>query len=166
MKFIDKFPGEVVRALSWKQPYAQLMLHGKIETRVWDSKYFGWVLICASKAPYSYQQFSNISCNWSGHALAKLIEAHKLNVIHLPTDSLYNVVVKDNLISGQAIAIGKLVKSEPFLYSHQQKAYVGYQPKLYSHFYEDVQAIQPFEWHGKLGWTTLSEELKSKIILL
>jgi hypothetical protein len=39
-------------ALSWKQPYAELMLHGKIETRTWQTKYRGWVMVCASKQPY------------------------------------------------------------------------------------------------------------------
>lgn len=52
MKFTEKYPGADIRALSTKQPYASLMLHGKVETRTWDSKYLGWVLICASKQAY------------------------------------------------------------------------------------------------------------------
>ena len=47
---------EPIKALSWKQPYASLMLKGKIETRSWPTNYRGLVLICASKAPYSIKE--------------------------------------------------------------------------------------------------------------
>lgn len=38
------FEGEI-RALWWKEPFGTLMTYGKVETRVWDTKYRGWVLL-------------------------------------------------------------------------------------------------------------------------
>jgi hypothetical protein len=44
-----------VKALSMKEPWATLLLHGKktIETRVWRTNYRGKILLCASKNPRS-----------------------------------------------------------------------------------------------------------------
>lgn len=41
-----------IRALWWREPYASLMLQGKVETRTWNTNYRGLVLICASIKPY------------------------------------------------------------------------------------------------------------------
>lgn len=55
------FEGEEIRALSWKEPYASLMLHGKIETRPWSTKYRGLVLVCASQKPYTEAELMGIA---------------------------------------------------------------------------------------------------------
>jgi hypothetical protein len=48
-----EFLNQEIRALTWKEPYASLMLHGKIETRTWYTKYRGLVLICAGLKHYN-----------------------------------------------------------------------------------------------------------------
>jgi len=169
IKFIDKYPGQVLRALSWKEPFASLMLRGKVETRVWDSKYFGWVLICASKAHYSPSQIKAIS----GKEQYERIEKFQQEKNWL-------------FPCGKAIAVGKLHHSElmdnlminpPKSPEDHKKnvevnnaiawaTYVEPRSGLYMHHYMDVQPIAPFDWQGKLGWSTVSEEVKSKIILL
>lgn len=165
-RFKDVYPGEGIRALSWKQPFASLMLHGKAETRTWDTKYRGWVLICASKVCYSVNAIADIA----GPQQYKRIE---------------EVLVKEyfTLPLGQAIAIGRLkgtglmaniVRPRPdseephdFLVMATEKAtFVQYNPALWIHSYEDVQPIVPFEWKGSQGWKTLDQATIDKIILL
>lgn len=154
-----------VRALSWKQPYASLMLHGKIETRVWDTKYRGYVLICASKQRYSNRQIENISGINQFKRLCKVLEG---------TDAYL----------GKSIAIGKLVDSRPMTKADEDACFVEYreawpvekhdkygnsipaEKQLWCHIYEDVHAIEPFDWKGSQGWSTLTWEQKKKIIIL
>ena len=164
MKFTEKYQNETVRALSWKQPFASLMLHGKIETRVWDSKYRGWVLICASKQPYSLKQIQQISGIGQLH---RIMESLPLGMM--------------NQRFGVAIAVGKLAYSQTMLSavdeyigpdkslvikSIENDCFVKYHPELWMHTYEDVQPIVPFDWKGKQGWCTLNDEQLNKIELL
>jgi hypothetical protein len=106
-----------IRALSWKEPYASLMLHGKIETRKWNTNYRGWVLICASKHPYNDDSVRNISG----------LQDY---------DRIYNTLGYwlDNSITdylGRAIAIGRLVDCRPMQKSDEDKCFVKYYPDLF-----------------------------------
>lgn len=148
-----------IRALSWKQPFASLMLHGKVETRSWDTKYRGWVLICASAAPYSVGKMEEIA----GRRNASINETLSLE--------------PKELIRGHAIAIGYLYSSQPmenFLMPEsmyrksliEKACFVQYNPELFCHSYSEVQAIEPFEWKGSQGWKTIDNQTKAKIKLL
>ncbi|WP_036383987.1 hypothetical protein [Muricauda sp. MAR_2010_75] len=142
---INEIPKEI-RALSWKQPYASLMLYGKIETRTWNTRYRGKVLICASKQPYSIKDTRLIS----GHMVTENMIKHNVDA------NLY----------GKAIAIGDLVAVRPMQPKDEEKCMVKYNPYLWCHVYENVQPIIPFDWKGTQGWKTLSEEEISKIQIL
>lgn len=148
-------PDQKLMALSWKQPYADLMLHGKIETRTWNTNYRGWVLICSSKQAYKYQSLLNI-CGGIYAYLDRIIK-------HF---SDFDAIMENRLRSGQAIAIGKLVDSRPMTYDDQQKAFVHYHDDLYCHIYEDVRPIEPFDWKGSQGFREVTEAEKAKIVFL
>jgi len=161
-KFTDKYPGQEVRALSWKQPFASLMLHGKVETRTWDTKYRGWVLICASKAPYNDRQINEIS----GDVQYKIMQT-------ILTKNYYTIPI------GEAFAIGRLIDSRRMgsllgdrvistegCMEIENRTFVKINYSLFLHEYRDVQPIVPFEWKGSQGWKTLDESTKDKIILL
>lgn len=120
-------PDQSIRALSWKQPYAELMLHEKIETRTWPTKYRGWVLICASKIPYDVYEIMSISGIKEFGWISELISLSK---------------AYDDC--GKAIAIGRLIHCRPMLPGDEFKCFVKHYPDLYCHFYSDVQAIVPF----------------------
>lgn len=141
-------PDQKLMALSWKQPYAELMLHGKIETRTWEAKYRGWVLICASKAGYTTDKLRDISGATQmyrmGHFLAKEKPAYE----------------------GKAIAIGRLVDCRKMLREDADSCFVNFTSELYCHVYADVKAIQPIPWHGTQGWKEVSEEIKNQIVFL
>lgn len=139
-----------VRALSWKQPFAELMLppFNKIETRVWHTNYRGLVLICASKQPYSEMQLIGISGE-------------------IQTQRIFNTLNsrRQPERTGQAIGIGYLVDCRPMRKEDEDKCFVKYYPDLYCHIYQHVTPIQCIEWKGKQGWSTLSNEVKQKIII-
>lgn len=163
MTFTEKYGNVELRALSWKQPFASLMLHGKIETRVWDTKYRGFVLICTSKQPYKSDEICHISSLEGLNTIVKTVGG----LIDWPL--------------GEAIAIGRLVDSRFMLKSDQDKCFVEYHEpwlhtskktgkkswkRLWCHVYEDVQPIEPFNHFGTQGWSTISYNLKDKIIFI
>lgn len=145
-----------ILALSWKQPYGSLMLHGKIETRVWETKYRGRVLICTSKAAYSQDAALSISGAYQFQRLC-----HRL----LNDESID--------VNGYAIAIGTLVDCRPMTPDDEDKTFVQYREpwvdktgkrrRLFCHVYEDVQAIEPFPWQGSQGWREVGEPELSRI---
>ena len=138
-----------IRALSWKQPYASLMLHGKVETRSWNTKYRGLVLICSSKRDYKLDEVLRIS---GKKQLGRILNVFELHGYEQP--------------SGMAIAIGELVNVKEMTPWDEDDCYVDWQPNLWCHVYSNVQAIEPFPWKGSQGWRILDEETKRKIKIL
>lgn len=135
-------------ALSWKQPYAELMLHGKIETRTRKTNYRGWVLICASKAGYNPNQLLNI---------AGVLQIGRITDILGPLGYMSG---------GDAIAIGKLVDCRPMKSQDEDKCFVEWQSNLFCHVYEQVARIEPFHWRGAQSWKEVDQETKNKIRIL
>lgn len=133
-----------MRYLGWKQPYANLMLHGKAETRTWPTKYRGLVLITASKIPYSDNKIIEIS------------GIRQFNRIRLNLKG-------SHLRYGYAIAVGRLVDCRPMQVEDEYKCFVQYQKGLYMHVYEDVKPIVPIQIKGAQGWRKLSKEFIDKI---
>lgn len=143
-------PDQRLLALSWKEPFASLMLHGKVETRTWNTNYRGWVLICVSKQSYPIMSVWNISGNQL-ERIRKLVPPTLTN--HYPTE-------------GKAIAIGRLTCCRQMKPGDEKICFVEWSPGRHCHFYEDVRAIEPFPWKGSQGWREVSEELKAKIKFL
>ena len=139
-----------LKALSWKQPFAELMLHGKIETRTWNTHYRGLVLICSSKKGYNFNQVHNIS----GDKQFPIIT----NVLGRNNDHWLN-----NYRSGIAIAVGRLVNSRPMTKKDEDSCFVEYNPGLWCHAYEDVREIEPLAWKGSQGWKNVPEEFIKQI---
>jgi len=150
-KFIDQCPDQMLKALSWKQPFGTLMLHGKDETRVWDTAYRGWIMICTSKVPYSEKIVKGIS----GERQTKRIK-QVLEEAQDPTRSLY----------GHAIGIGWLEDSVPMFPDMEDACFVEYSPMLYVHKYTGVVPIEPIPWSGMLGLTNVADEFKEKITII
>jgi len=62
-----------MKALSIKEPYASMLRNGKktIETRTWETKYRGPILLCASKKPVS-------DISGKAFAVADLVDIHRM----------------------------------------------------------------------------------------
>lgn len=153
-------------AHSWKQPYAELMLHGKIETRRWATSYRGWVMICASKKAYTREQFFNISGEESGIEAMQLLNKN-------PDNERWYHIMNNFHHSGVAIAIGRLVECVSWDFKESskipvddKKTFVKYYPDLYLHIYEDVKPIVPIPWKGTQGWKEVPMETKKQIQIL
>ncbi len=134
---MDLFGNEEIRALSWKEPFGTLMLHGKIETRTWSTGYRGLVLICTSLKPYNEMQVIGIS----GEVQAQRI---------------FNMGLKET--HGMAIAVARLVDCRRMTAADEEKCFVDYYPDLYCHVYAEVKPIKPFKWKGSQGWRRLTPE--------
>ena len=131
-----------ILALTWKQPFASLMLNGKIETRSWNTNYRGLVLICAGKTVYNEQQLLDISGE-------------------VQTQRIFNYLNFRNMkeLKGKAIAIGFLIDCRPMQPEDENNCFVKYRPGLYCHIYKNVKAIKPLDWKGKQGWKNVPEDI-------
>lgn len=147
--FTEQVPVEYdLRALTWKQPYAQLMLHDKIETRTRATNVRGWVLICAGLNPYSAFEVAQISGKSFGNVAAKVNTGFGINL-------------------GKAIAVGKLVKCSPMVQDDELKTFVEYSPGRFCWHFINVHAIEPFDFKGSQGWTFVNDyETRKKIVIL
>lgn len=133
-----------MKALTWKQPFAQLMLHGKIETRTWATSYRGLVLICAGKTPYTTNKITEM-CGWGIHK------------------SIGLTIDDKRLLLGSAIAVGNIVDCRAMLPSDEEQCFVKYNPALFCHVYENVKRIEPFPWKGSQGWRNVPQDIIEKI---
>ena len=140
-----------MRALTWKQPFAELMLHKKIETRTWPTSYRGLVLICAGTISYSNRELTQM-------VSGEVWERHR--------DLFDNIARAGFLYCGKAIAIGTLVDCRPMLPQDAVNCFVDYKPGLWCHVYENVQQIEPVNWKGSQGWRNVPDEFKKLIKIL
>ncbi len=144
----DLFENMEMRALSWKEPYASLMLHYKIETRTWSTKYRGLVLICASKKPYTTNQVIGIS------GYPQVNRNFPFSILDYTP------------FSGVAIAVGELIDCRRMKLEDQDKCFVEWKPGLWCHLYKDVRPLAfCIPWKGYQGWKKLSKEVIDKLIV-
>lgn len=142
-------PSMQIRALTWKQPFAELMLPpvNKIETRIWPTNYRGWVLICAGKEGYSKNQVMDIA---GFHNPVRIEKAIGDRTQHF----------------GKAIGLGFLSNCRPMVRTDESQTFVEYYSDLYCHIYSVVYPIVPIDWRGSQGWRTVPREVKEQIIIL
>lgn len=152
-----------LKALSWRQPYGDLMFADKIETRSWPTKYRGWVLICASQKAYPIDLVIDISGVYQFNRIIDFVDDHKNDTIHLKNiDTSISMLG----ISGHALGIGRLVDCRKMLPGDEDKCYVEYHPHLWCHIYEDCKRILPFDFKGGQKWTDVKADKKRLIKFL
>jgi hypothetical protein len=165
----DLFGEEKIRTLGLYQPYASLMLNGKVETR-WvanDRKPpfpFGWYLIYSCKKAYKDFEFKHIS--------GEFYQDAKTVLTNEPTVTL----------NGHAIAVGYLIKKMKAFPLMMPETYVGLKNiaeqinpfedannliidghTLWALTFQNVKRIKPFPFKGKQGVGILTEEQKKLI---
>ena len=144
----------IVRSLCWYQPFASLMLHGKIETRMWKNNSYvrGKILICSTNIPFNdFDLFNLVGKN----KLSRIIDTLKKD----PSRKL----------NGYAIAIGDYVNFRPMKLKDEEMAFIPYSKKRKCLIFKNVKRIKPFilskEFRGQ-SFRILDEEQKSKIKIL
>jgi len=135
-----------LRALTWREPFATLMLCGKIETRSWTTNVRGKVLICAAAK-------KNISKN-----IMEICGSTQIKRM-VATTMQHQAITNP----GHAIAVGELVDSRPMRKDDEDSCFVMHRNGLYCHIYKNVRPIKPFPWRGKQGWSIVPEGIESQI---
>lgn len=145
---MTNFFGEpTYRLLTWKQPFASLMLHGKIETRTWPTRYRGLVLIHAGAGVFSPTELLELC----GAELQAEIDRRLKNE---PTRHL----------SGMALAVGELVDCRPMQRGDEGPCFVKYDPARWLHVYQNVQRIEPFPLKGNQSFATLHPDRHAEVL--
>jgi hypothetical protein len=168
----------IIRTLGLYQPYATLMLHGKIETRwVRDGKKppfpLSQYLIYSTKKYYTSEEFSNIAGKYASDGRKKIENDPSLSVKWMSKNQPLNIN------KSWAIAVGTLTEVELFRPQQQPMAFVdtgmpsfpvkhvdtkGNLIVLWALIFENVKRIKPFEFtHGKQGVGILKDEDRNKI---
>lgn len=142
------FGKQRLRALWLNNPYAHLMLHGKIETRNRPTNVRGPVLICSCKKEYTAMHVLLIS---GGAQLTRIEET--LADLGQPWN-------------GWAICIGNLVDCRPMTPEDENACFVQYREGLWCWIFEDVRPVKYFEIKGKQGWSYPTIEQQNEIFIL
>jgi hypothetical protein len=137
-----------VRALNLRQPFASMMLNGKrYETRDWPTTYRGYVLLIASKMPYTLYDLSKI---------CQMITINRMRTI-------LNIDQFKELPLGVTLAIGRLVDCREMVKADESEAFIQMPDKYiakYVHEYEDITPVQAVPWKGVQKWRRLTEQEK------
>lgn len=145
-----------IRGLAWWQPFGTLMLHGKIETRHWPTRYRGLILICTTKKAWKDQpaKFRDLITTFKQHeeAIDQKLQLESLQ--DYPTFHL----------NGFAIAVGTLADCRKVKLN--DNTYFAHTPGLYAHVYKNIKRIEPFPIVCNQGLFTLTPKMKSKIKVL
>lgn len=147
-----------MRTIGLYPPFAQLMLHGKVETR-WVKKGkkppfpLGAYLIYATKRSYTYYEVVSIS--------GKNITEWILNTLKYPWRQ----------DAGYMICVGELIEVYPMKPEDEGTTFVKYEEsETHTRWclrFKDVQPVVPYIWsHGKqgIGFLPESEVLNIKIM--
>ena len=163
---MDLFGYEKIRTLGLYQPFATLMLHGKVETR--------WV-IYGKKAPFPLGMYLIYSCQkaYDMDFIEGLTGKYTREIDELIESNLSG---KNCWLTGEAGAIGRLVSIidpltpgfKTFVDDGQyEKSEYKRGARVYYRrvglVFEDVKSIKPFEFKGKQGVGFLDDKYKSQI---
>lgn len=138
---------EVIRALCLHQPYAELMLHGKIETRMRKTNVRGKVLICATRTLYRPEEIVQLAGGTIALSIAEILEKNSSEAIPI----------------GCALGIADLVGCRPMEPADATEAFIRWHWRRYCWIFENVQPIQPFYYKGHQGWRIIPPEVRAQI---
>jgi hypothetical protein len=120
-----------IKALSIKQPWAGLIANGgkSIETRLWETKYRGPLLIVSSKLPDE-------------------VSMRTFGVKDNPGHWIYRA-------AGKALAVADLVDCRPMVKADELGARCDLYAGAFSWVLKNVRPIEPFSVKGSLGIYTV-----------
>lgn len=136
-----------MKALTIKQPFAELMFYDKIETRKRKPNYTGPVLICAGKGLFNKEELVTI-CGNQYERTNGIYQANKAEMLDF---------------RGYAIGVGDLVNCRKMEKEDEKKCFVEYNENLYCWIFENVRRIKPIPFKGNLGLIGVSEEIIESI---
>lgn len=131
-----------MKALSLKQPYAELIRNGSkiIETRKWKTNYRGDLLICSSLSKHD-----------GGVKYKDFVQSMKLLDYYAKNNIEINY--------GYAICVVKLVDVKPMKKEDEKSACCSLYDGAYSWFLEDLRQIEQFPVKGQLSLFDVYDKL-------
>lgn len=146
--FRDMYPNREIRGVSLRQPYACLILAGKLETRTWATEYRGLVLVCSSKKPYYIENVKEIS----GFE---------------QVDRIYKTAASTGLVGffAKTLCIAELIDCRPMRKEDEERAFVKFNPELFIHEYANIQRVVPVPIKGALQYFTLQDSDIDQILI-
>lgn len=161
------FGEETIRTLGLYQPYATLMLHGKVETRWVSGKKkppfpFGKYLIYSTIKCYGFDEAMDMMGDQE--AEARVLFRKEFEMGHSGTINPHS----RNLLLGHAIGIGDLIEIiDPITPDTNVRTFVEYvEPcsrRRVGLVFENMRRIKPFPFKGKQGIGFLTSEQKQLI---
>jgi hypothetical protein len=149
-----------IRLLTIKPPFAGLMLHGKVETRTWHTKYLGMVLLHAARMPYRDEEILDLCTTTQ---IQKMVSLGVLRFIEA-TDKV-QVTRGKTVQPGHAFAVADLVDCRPMQRTDEENCFVEFRRDLFCHIYENIRPIVPFGIKGRQGFVALRPQQKELIRL-
>lgn len=148
-----------MKALTLWQPWASLMAdgHKRVETRSWDSRYRGPIVIHAAKHVPAGCGASELSFGFrefycSAYDIPRI--EYELHAAKLPKGSI--------LCIANLIAIEETTKVYSDL-STMEKIFGNYDEGRFAWFFEDVRKIEPIECAGNRLLWNVPKEIEGKL---
>lgn len=161
----------MIRTLPLYQPYASLMLHGKIETR-WVNKNkkppfpLGKYIIYSTKKSYSWDSFKELSGEYFEKAMRILNNEATPNGVAICTCDLVKVEDAYPLLMPETYVGLERIGEQLDLDSEASELVIDGQKLRFLHF-QNVKRIKPFPFKGgKQGVGFLSKEDEDKIVYI
>lgn len=137
-----------MKAISILQPWASLVVHGhkRIETRSWNTKYRGELLIHASKSEY---EFRNFPYEFNERVVGFL------NKYTLPYGAIIGKVNLDHVIESDKVSLGECFRygsSKKWSFTEQEISFGDYSPNRFGWLLSDpIVFDEPIPCKGQLG---------------
>mgnify|MGYP003584899692 CR=1 FL=1 len=137
-----------MKAISVRMPFPALIMAGikDLESRTWDTKFRGDLLICAGKTP---------------HKLFREYD-HTTNMLSLDNhyaESHYQVAEEFMLLGGKACCVVNVVNVRFMYLSDMERACCDWEPDVYVWELKDIRPIEPFDVHGRLNFFEVDDSL-------
>lgn len=156
----DISPGDTVKAISLKEPWATVMAAGlkTIETRSWSTKYRGPLLICAAKRQVKANVVTFFESLLMGDEVgeggtARQVLDHLVGA-DVPTGWIDWAMVAESLNHGHAVALVDLVDclaTGPNDWPPEEAPYGDYSPGRFGWITTGLRRLKPFPVTGRLG---------------
>lgn len=140
-----------IRGLSLKQPWLSWIMLGEktIETRYWETKFRGTLLLCASQKPHTLGDVYSIAGNDNYERMKSL--RNQLGVTAQLPKGVFSW-------DGCAVGLADLTDITPMNPADSTDAMVAYDPALFCWHLQNVRWINPFMMKGQLKDFRLKQE--------
>lgn len=137
-----------MKALTVRQPFPALIMAGlkTLESRTWDTKFRGELLICAGKTAHSlFREYD--------------VPAQRLVLDNYYAPKYYDVPKEFMLRDGQACCVVDVTDVRLMTREDETLACCDWYPDAYVFVLENIRLVEPFEVRGRLNFFEVDDKL-------